>query len=879
MKQGNAGPASPRPNVRRVSATRAGSEYVVGELNIGGQPCDVIYRGPESSAGVRPAPFSVNADGAVNRERAGGRGPVNEQAATAAEPRVLARRDESRLAAIQLPPDMPPDAGAQGGDLQKLHQLLRGRYIIAILLALLLGGAGIWAGLRFGYKTYQSTGLITITPIHLFPSQDNSQSIEQFMLAQAAKFKSQRVMDAALDDPEWHARQVTRSDAFEAAFAKELEVTQQGQMLRVTFTDRDPAAAAIAVQTTMQAFKKIFESEQRASGVLTQDQWNQARNDLNYKLTAIQAQIDEKADIYGAEGVEVRRDIKLQELREVESGITSLDMIQVQLAAAPEPKAVGPTTEPATNVPVDEIARVDTLIANLLNRRTLLKQEIAELSAGGALGKLPKLERTKALLASVEDEIGKRADDWRATHLKASGAPVVATANGSTQTLTPAELKAKSDYLHQRQKSLQDELKKLSDQIGAISKLRIQKDRIQKDLNTAEEELQQDEIEKTKWRVDVSDADRPLGSFRDTRITFAGAGGLGGMIGGFGLVLLMGLMDRRVRDSRDAAGQFPSGPVLGILPQLPEDLADPEQAASAAHCVHEVRTLLQIWGRGQNHQVFGVTSSAAGSGKTSLTLALGVSFATAKFKTLLIDCDLVGGGLSSRVDAIIRRKIGDVLTRDGYISEQQLQEALKLAHGSGQRLGEILIELGYLTAEDLGAAMANQEEQPVGLLDALAGESVEDCVAETGIPGLWVLPLGRATARDAGTLSPDSLHRVIEAARDRFDIVLVDTGPVPGSLEASMTASQVDALVLTVARGDKSPDVQRSLAHLRSLGTRVAGLVFNRAQKQDIARYGSSRASSLATPAEDPQMRMVDAPESARLGPVARAVASFSLKG
>jgi len=90
-------------------------------------------------------------------------------------------------------------------------------------------------------------------------------------------------------------------------------------------------------------------------------------------------------------------------------------------------------------------------------------------------------------------------------------------------------------------------------------------------------------------------------------------------------------------------------PLLGILPNLPDLLTDPRQAAVAAHCVHQIRTLLQIRVQAEDNQVFAVTSASPGDGKTSLTLALGLSFAASGCNTLLIDCDLVGGALTRRL--------------------------------------------------------------------------------------------------------------------------------------------------------------------------------------------------------------------------------------
>src|SRR5581483_6965786 len=126
-------------------------------------------------------------------------------------------------------------------------------------------------------------------------------------------------------------------------------------------------------------------------------------------------------------------------------------------------------------------------------------------------------------------------------------------------------------------------------------------------------------------------------------------------------VVAAAFMDRRLRSPDQAERGRLHAPMLGLLPRLPEDLSDPAQAALAAHCVHEVRTLLQIWSRRSRHRVFAITSPNPGAGKTSLTLALGASYATANLRTLVVDCDLIAGGLTRRVEAIVRRKLGQIL--------------------------------------------------------------------------------------------------------------------------------------------------------------------------------------------------------------------------
>jgi len=176
----------------------------------------------------------------------------------------------------------------------------------------------------------------------------------------------------------------------------------------------------------------------------------------------------------------------------------------------------------------------------------------------------------------------------------------------------------------------------------------------------------------------------------------------------------------------------------------------------------------------------------------------------------------------------------------------------------------------------LNQAVMTQDVEPIGILDALSGEDLEACVTSAGVDGLSVLPLGSATAQHVGRLAPDVLGRLVERCRASFDVVLIDTGPVPGSLEASVVASQVDEVILTVARGEQRALAEKSATHLSALGARVAGIVFNRARNEDVDLYGSSTFLSEMPIEIPPSDRVAMAPEgsAARLGPIGDAVAS-----
>ncbi|QYU67898.1 AAA family ATPase [Leptolyngbya sp. 15MV] len=231
--------------------------------------------------------------------------------------------------------------------------------------------------------------------------------------------------------------------------------------------------------------------------------------------------------------------------------------------------------------------------------------------------------------------------------------------------------------------------------------------------------------------------DSPAGPTTDNRAKFAALGLMFGAAVPLGFVMLLGLLDRRVRYCEDAQDAKSRLTLLGILPYLPADLQDPEQAAVAAHCVHQIRTLLQIGGADHSRKVFAITSPTSGDGKTSLAMALGLSFAQSGARTLMLDFDLIGAGLTSAMGA----------------------------------------------------------RSPSGVLDATLHGEINGFVRPTSFPGLDIIPAGSDDARDVSKLSLQLVRNLIRQAHDRYDAVVIDTGPVLGSLEASLVCAAADGSI------------------------------------------------------------------------------------
>jgi Mrp family chromosome partitioning ATPase len=240
-------------------------------------------------------------------------------------------------------------------------------------------------------------------------------------------------------------------------------------------------------------------------------------------------------------------------------------------------------------------------------------------------------------------------------------------------------------------------------------------------------------------------------------------------------------------------------PLLGVLPVLPARVTDPDQAADAAQCVHQIRVMLQGMVNGGPH-AFLVSSSSAQEGKTSLCVALGLSFAASGARTLLVDADFVGRGLTRGLRA------------DGLP--------------------------GFLEALETGRLSVQERPNRLSVLTA-----------------------GNAEQADVCKVSATGVRRVLAQARVHFDVVLVDSGPILGSVEAAVVAREVDGVVFTIARGQASNRVERSLRHLETIGANVMGAVFNRAEVNDVYRSlqsSSIKSASAARPKRDAGMRFDD---------------------
>ncbi len=155
--------------------------------------------------------------------------------------------------------------------------------------------------------------------------------------------------------------------------------------------------------------------------------------------------------------------------------------------------------------------------------------------------------------------------------------------------------------------------------------------------------------------------------------------------------------------------------------------------------------------------------------------------------------------------------------------------------GAAQSSRSVLLVDADLSEPDVARLLDLDES--AGLKGILAGTaSFADVVQPVGSDGLHVITAGSmragSTPRGMGhpLLASIAMARFLANARERYDLVVIDTPPMFMSSDSLTLAAQVDGIVVVVdARRTRQRMLTASLRRLTIAGGSVVGIVLNRA--------------------------------------------------
>lgn len=306
-------------------------------------------------------------------------------------------------------------------------------------------------------------------------------------------------------------------------------------------------------------------------------------------------------------------------------------------------------------------------------------------------------------------------------------------------------------------------------------------------LNRLKETSVQEGIQQADSRI-LSQAvvpTRPSAPRRSLILAISMAAGL--LLGG-GIVLLREFMQTTFRDAVELE-QRTGYTVIGQIPVVParrrknvlKYLTD-KPTSAAAEAIRNLRTSVLLSNIDNPPQVIMSTSSIPTEGKTTQSLALTQNLSGLGKKVLLIEGD-------------IRRRVFSQ-----YFEVKEKAGLLSVLSGDA-KLSESVIHI-----DDLGA-------------DILVGE--------------------KAKTNAADIFSSEKFTNFLNAAREEYDYIIIDTPPVLAVPDARIIGQSVDAIVYAV-KWDKTShrQVREGLKAFEDVNIRISGLVLSQISSKGMKRYG-----------------------------------------
>lgn len=691
---------------------------------------------------------------------------------------------------------------AQDNPILMLHRHLRGRYRWVVIVGLLLAVPLAAAGYLAVKPTYTSTGMIRIAPtmtVIMYNLEDAKvpAMFESMVSTQAALLQSRRVLDLAMDDPKLRAAGWPPGEEGLALLQKNLDVSNRRalELIAASVKSPDRGLAQAAVNAILEAYEKVYDDNNTITHTGRTQAIEQQRDKLATEIELARRTIRDLAKKYATDELDGLHSEKIIEVEKLNQDIKNLELALANRSKG-DPSQIEPGAMPEElkdTIPV--LAQEDPVLSRLLDDERGLQTSIDAFLRKGTKEHRDYKALDQRLLA-VQQQIQARAEELRRVPRVNDGARPNMVAMMTSEAIE--ERLASYTTLMRQKLAEANELQDTKLAISAQNAIVADRQKVLDEVSRTLEQIRFESRAYSMGRVSVlQKGDLPVEPSTDRRKALAGLGACAGFGLGGCIVFFVGMARGGYRYIEDVEREDAAVPLLGTIPDLADGGVEQEQMAALS--VHHLRNMLQLQFESQpGGKVYTITSASSGDGKTSLAIALAMSFAATGRRTIIVDTDLVGRGLTRQLEL------------------------------QGQ----------------------------TGLCEALHHDKLNGEVKETKVQSMWALPSGIIGSFVPEHLSSTMMKNLIRKLREQYDAVILDTGPILGSLEANVVAPASDGCVLVVTRGQNAKMVRASIARLRRLGATCSGLIFNRAGTRDFQRSVSTASvSARSIQANTPEAR------------------------
>ncbi len=210
-----------------------------------------------------------------------------------------------------------------------------------------------------------------------------------------------------------------------------------------------------------------------------------------------------------------------------------------------------------------------------------------------------------------------------------------------------------------------------------------------------------------------------------------------------------------------------------------------------SEAIRTLRTNLTYKMNKTGENMFLITSSALGEGKSWTASNLSIAFTQSKQRVLLIDADLRKGR---------QHEIFDVDNTTGLSS---VLDSRKICKGSV-----------YLD------------------------EEMDKLIKPTGIENLFVIPTGITPHNPSELLESHQLEAILENVKDKFDVIIVDAPPANIVTDSIVLCNKVDGVIFTCAIGKaRRETLLETKEKILNVGGNILGVVINKMPMEKMKYY------------------------------------------
>ncbi|HKC45991.1 MAG TPA: polysaccharide biosynthesis tyrosine autokinase [Gemmatimonadales bacterium] len=429
------------------------------------------------------------------------------------------------------------------------------------------------------------------------------------------------------------------------------------------------------------------------------------------------------------------------------------------------------------------------------------------------LENVPAVQRSTELIAALRELTSREADlrtlRYRYTDEQPSVKRLISEIDDLKKHTIPAIAQALNAQLGVQISDQQHRLASGSNVIQGIPTLAIQDARLSFEVTSATQSLQ---LLQTNYdQVNIADAGtlpdvkildpavepkRPVGSLAPVLIALAFLGSLGaGVVG----AVLLDKTDTRFRYPEQVSTDM-GLTILGVVPRVSRENGNGRNAPQVIEALRSIRLGVQnAYGTGP--MVLTITSPGSSDGKSFITSNLGLAFADAGLRTIVIDGD-IRRGLLHRV--------------------------------------------------------LNAKRKP-GLIDHLSGNAGrEEIIQKTDFPQLSFIGCGQRTPNGPELLSSPAMAQLITSLRARFDVILVDSAPMAAGVDPYVLGTLTGNLLLVMRTGVTDRELaQAKIDLLDRLPVRVLGAVLNDVEAGGAYRYYAYYLAGYEVAEEDAEKKLV----------------------